>query len=146
MAIYAAALRQTFWAVGGLCDLKAAQSSGLALLEFTFSKNFASTDEHGLGRSAAELVQLNPAYLRSEELPDEASKSSTAVAWATAPAVPTQFFRLFRGGATTNNIVIFTWPRGFIVSALGSILLYTNSINSAPSANKFADIGWEINE
>jgi hypothetical protein len=53
------------------------------------------------------------------------------VAWSVAPTVPAQFFRRVSLPATAGAGVIWTFPRGLILAAAGTMLLWNLATNSA---------------
>ena len=52
--------------------------------------------------------------------------TQSAVAFGTAPTVPTQFFRRFSMAALVGAAVVYTFPRGIVLPAAGQALVAWN--------------------
>jgi hypothetical protein len=65
-----------------------------------------------------------------------AGQTTAAVAWGTGPTVPTNFNRRFSCAAAGGVGTILTFPRGFTISASGSIIVWI--LATAPVCDVYA--------
>jgi hypothetical protein len=122
-------------------DLKASASIAPRILEVGLNLGAATASTYGLGRSGNTPTQTSPVLLQAENPNDPAMQSGCAVAWSVAPTVPTQFFRRISLPATAGSGVIFTFPRGLILAASASMLIW----NLATNANSL-NVWWTADE
>jgi hypothetical protein len=88
-----------------------------ALLELGFSQVTAVAGTYGIGRPQAKgITPTTPQTFLAEDAGEVAGNSQGAVAWGTGPTVPTNFFRRITCPATIGAGVIWTFPRGLIIS------------------------------
>jgi hypothetical protein len=55
--------------------------------------------------------------------------SSTALAWGTAPTVPTQFFRQTSFAAAVGAFVIWSFPNGIFIPSGQTLVLWNSATN-----------------
>ena len=101
----------------------------------------ATASTYALGRSGNTPTQTSPVLVQAENPNDPAGQTGCAVAWSVAPTVPTQFFRRVGLPATAGAGVIWTFPRGLILAASASMLLWNLATNSAS-----ANVWWVVDE
>ena len=78
-----------------------------------------------LGIAPNAPVQRFSIPLMSEESVGAQSFSKVGLLWTTAPTIPTNFFRRVSGGVVTGGkFCIWTFPRGLIVAASASMVLW----------------------
>src|SRR5271165_2506957 len=118
MAIYSIANLTTGVTTGtaGL-ELRSASTGRLKVVEIGIWLNAATQSTIGVGRPAAIGITPTTPINGQAEDPGEVSTGAgnTALAWGTAPTVPTQFFRRINFPATIGAGVIVTFPRGLVV-------------------------------
>lgn len=133
MAIYSLANRTSNVTIStATFELIAAASIGYRLLEFGFTINTATTSVFGLGTPAATgITPTTPVTVLAEDGGNTtAGNSTTALAWGTAPTVPTNFYRRVTSPATAGAGIIWTFPRGLTVLKTKSLILYNITVTS----------------
>ena len=95
-----------------------------ALLEFGFTQVTGVAGSYGIGRPQAKgVTPTTPQTSLAEDAGEVAGNTTVAVAWSTPPTVPSNFFRRITCPATIGAGVIWTFPRGLVISnALNFIL------------------------
>lgn len=91
----------------------------------------ASALNIGLGVPAALGVgPISPTKMLAEEMADPTAAVQIATQWATAPTIPTQFYR--RAGAATGigNGILLAFPRGLSIAVSSSLVLWNILANS----------------
>jgi hypothetical protein len=93
----------------------------------------ATASVYGIGRPGNDgsVAQSSPLAVLAENPNDPTGQSTTAVAWTTAPTVPTTFFRRIYLPGTIGAGVIWTFPRGLILATSHSLTLWNIAANSA---------------
>ena len=91
----------------------------------------ATASTYGLGRSGNTPTQTSPVLVQAENPADPAGLSGAAVAWSVAPTVPAQFLRRISLPGTIGAGVIWTFPRGMVLAASGTMLIWNLATNSA---------------
>lgn len=141
MAGFSLAMRSTVSSSGAaVAEIRAAASNRVRLFEVGVSIQAATASLYGLGRPASAGTASSAVAV----LPDDTNDTGTAqgaVTWSSGPTAPTQFMR--RGGlpASIGAGLVWTFPRGIIIPASGSIVLW----NIAAGANA-VDVYWVIDE
>jgi hypothetical protein len=137
MAIYSLGINTTVATIAAACaDIRASAANAPRLMELGITLGAATASVYALGRPAAVGTQTAPVLLQAENPNDPAAQTGTAVAWSVAPTVPAQFFRRQALPATVGAGIIWTFPRGLIIPAGGSLVLWNITANSA-SANVY---------
>jgi hypothetical protein len=132
MAIYSLSLNTTVTTTGAACmDLKASAANAPRIMEVGINLLTATASTYGLGRAGNTPTQTAPVLVQAEVPGDPAGVSGCAVAWSVAPTVPTQFFRRVSLPATAGAGVIWTFPRGLVLAAGATMLLWNLATNSA---------------
>ena len=94
MAIYSLSTNTTVTTTAAPAyDAKASSSNQPRVMEFGINLGAATSSTYGIGRSANTPTQTSPVTVLAENYNDPAGQTTTAVAWTTAPTVPTNFFR-----------------------------------------------------
>ena len=142
MAIYSLSLNTTVTTTGAAAmDAKASASNQPRIMEVGINLVTATASTYALGRSGNTPTQTSPVLVQAENPNDPAGQTGCAVAWSVAPTVPTQFFRRVGLPATTGAGVIWTFPRGLILAASASMLLWNLATNSAST-----NVWWVVDE
>lgn len=142
MAIYSLSLNTTVTTTGAAAmDLRAASANSPRIMECAINLVTATASTYALGRSGNTPTQTSPVLVQAENPNDPAGNSGCAVAWSVAPTTPAQFFRRMGLPATSGAGVIWTFPRGLLVAAGATMLLWNLATNSA-SANAW----WVVDE
>ena len=96
-----------------------------ALLEFCFTQVTGVAGSYGIGRPQAKgVTPTTPQTSLAEDVNEVAGNTTVAVAWATPPTVPANFFRRITCPATIGAGVIWTFPRGLIISTTLNFCLW----------------------
>jgi hypothetical protein len=133
MAIYSLANRTSNVTVStSTLEIIGASGLGYRLLELGMTINAATASAFGFGTPAATgVTPTSPVTVLAEDAGNTATgNTTTALAWATAPTVPTNFYRRVSLPATVGAGIIWTFPRGIIVLKTKSTVLYNISATS----------------
>lgn len=142
MAIYSLSLNTTVTTTGAAAmDLRASSANSPRIMEVGLNLTTATASTYGLGRSGNTPTQTSPVLVQAENPGDPAGVSGCAVAWSVAPTVPTQFFRRVSLPATAGAGVIWTFPRGLVLAASGTMLLWNLATNSNST-----NVWWVVDE
>jgi hypothetical protein len=134
MAIYSQAQNTTVvTAAAPAFDMKASASNSPKLMEIGINLGAATASTYGLGRPGNDgsVVQTSGLAVLPENIADPAGNTTTAVAWGTAPTVPTTFLRRIYLPATIGAGVIWTFPRGLTMAASKGLVLWNIAASSA---------------
>jgi hypothetical protein len=132
MAIYSLSLNTTVTTTGAAAmDIRASAANSPRIMEVGLNLGAATASTYGFGRSGNTPTQTSPVLVQAENPNDPAGLTGCAVAWSVAPTVPTQFLRRMSLPATIGAGVIWTFPRGLILAAAGTLLLWNLAANSA---------------
>jgi len=132
MAIYSLAQVTTVTTISAACwDIKAAATNRPAIMELSVNIGAATASTYGLGRAGNTPTQTSPVLVQAEDPGDPAGVSGCALAWSVAPTVPAQFLRRVALPATIGSGIIWTFPRGVVVAAGASVVLWNITANSA---------------
>jgi hypothetical protein len=108
-----------------------------ALLEFGLSQVTGVAGTYGIGRPQAKgITPTTPQTFLQEDVNEVAGNSQGAVAWSTGPTVPVNFFRRITCPATIGAGVIWTFPRGLIISTTLNFILWI--LATAPVCDVYA--------
>jgi hypothetical protein len=102
-------------------------------MEWTIALVTALASTYGLGRPGNDgsVAQTSPSLLQAEAAGGPPAQSGTAVAWGTAPTVPTVFHRRVSIVAATGAGIIWTFPRGLEIAQSNGIVQWNLAANSA---------------
>lgn len=119
-------------------EVRSASTNKPRVMEVAISQNAATAGVYGLGRPAA--IGLTPTspqnFVAEGDAGAPTSLSTAAVAWGTAPTVPTNFNRRMSCPASIGAGVIWTFPRGLDIAATNSIIIWI--IATAPVCDVWA--------
>lgn len=88
----------------------------------------ATASVFGLGRPAAMgITPTTPVTVLAEDPESPAGHVQTALAWATSPTVPGNFFRSISLPATIGTGIIWSFPRGLIIPISFSMVIWNIS-------------------
>ncbi len=142
MAIYSLSLNTTVTTTGAAAmDLRAASTNSPRIMEVGLNLGAATASTYGLGRSGNTPTQTSPVLVLAENPGDPTGLSGSAVAWSVAPTVPTNFFRRVSLPATIGSGIIWTFPRGLVLAASGTMLIWNLATNSAST-----NLWWVVDE
>lgn len=133
MAIYSLALRTTVTTIAAASWAALSPATNeAAVMEFGYFNGAATACVVGLGRTANTPTLTGGVAFLAEDEGRPAGVTQAAVAFGTAPTVPTQFFRRFDLAALIGAAVVFTFPRGITLPAAGpAICAWNITANSA---------------
>ena len=132
MAIYSLAVNTTVTTITAACwDIKAAATNRPALMELSVNLGAATASHYGFGRAGNTPTQTSPVLVQAEDPGDPAGVTGCAVAWSVAPTVPTAFARRVYLPATAGAGIIWTFPRGYVLAAGASAVLWNITASSA---------------
>lgn len=114
-------------------DVKASASNAPKIMEWGVNLGAATASTYGLGRPGNDgsVAQTAAVLLQAENPGDPAANSGTAVAWGTAPTVPTVFHRRIYLPATIGSGVIWTFPRGLSCQVTKGLVMWNIAASSA---------------
>lgn len=134
MAIYSLAQRTTVTTIAAASHAFLAPATNKpALMEWGYFNGAATACVVGLGRSANTPTLTGGVTFQPEmEASTPAGLTQGAVAFGTAPTVPTQFFRRFSLAALVGSAQMFTFPWGIWLPPAGQAIVAWNiTANSA---------------
>jgi hypothetical protein len=132
MAIYSLSLATTVTTNGAPSwDCKASATNEPAIMELGAINGAATACTYVYGRSGNTSTQTSAVLLQAEDEGRPAALTGCAVAWSTAPTIPTQAFRRAYLPATVGAGVIFTFPRGIVLASSGASLVQWNGAASS---------------
>lgn len=124
-------------------EIRTSSARKATLLELGFFCNAATASVYGLGTPAA--IGVTPTSPQ-DFLPEDPSfvfatgTVQSALAWATGPTVPANFFRRWSGPATIGAGVIWTFPKGIAIAVSSSIILWGFATSSVVDAYAVLDV------
>ena len=133
MAIYSLSQRTTVTTIAAASWAALSPATNeAALMEYGFFNGAATANVVGLGRSANTPTLTGGVAFLPEDEGRPTGVTQSAVAFGTAPTVPTQFFRRFSTAALVGAAAVFTFPRGIVLPAGGAAIVNWNiTANSA---------------
>lgn len=133
MSIYSLALRTTVTTIAAASHAFLAPATNKpACMEWGFFNGAATANVVGFGRSANTPTLTGGVAFLAEEFAAPTGLTQAAVAFGTAPTVPTQFFRRFSTAALVGSAVVYTFPHGIWLPAGGQAMCAWNiTANSA---------------
>lgn len=132
MAIYSLSQRTSNVTIANACwEIRTTATDRPRIMELGITINAATASVFGLGRPAAiGITPTTPVTLLAEDPGDPAATVVCALAWATGPTVPANFFRRISLPATVGAGVIWTFPRGLVIPISSSLVLWNITGNS----------------
>lgn len=129
MAIYSIANRTSNVTIANATlEVRSAATARPKVLELGYFLGAATASTVGLGRPAAiGVTPTSPQTVLGEDPADPAGSTTTALAWATGPTVPANFFRRIGLPATIGTGVIWTFPRGLGLPVSNSVVVWNIS-------------------
>lgn len=127
MAIYSLANRISNVTIANPClEIRTTSTDRPRVLEIGITLAEAIASVFGLGRpQAIGITPTSPVSLLAEDAGDPAATVNTALAWATPPTVPLQFFRRASLEAKVGAGIIWTFaPPGLIIPISGGLVLW----------------------
>lgn len=101
-------------------------------MEWGYFNGAATANVVGLGRTANVPTLTGGVAVLAEDEGRPTGLTQGAVAFGTAPTVPTQFFRRFSMAALIGAAVVYTFPRGIVLPGAGAAMCAWNiTANSA---------------
>ena len=132
--IYSISQRSTVTTIAAASwELRSAATNKPKIYELGISLGAATASVYGIGRPAAIGVTPTTPLTVLDESDGNAPTGLTtsAVAWATPPTAPVNFFRRCSLPATIGSTIIFTFPRGLGLPVSNSIVMWNITANSA---------------
>lgn len=132
MAIYSLGNRTTSTTTAAAClEIRSTSTDRAMLMEIGITINAATASVFALGRPAAiGITPTTPVTVLAEDFAAPAGTITTALAWGTAPTVPTAFFRRVSLPATIGAGIVWTFPRGLIIPVSSSLVVWNITTNS----------------
>jgi hypothetical protein len=136
MAIYSLANRTSNVTSGAAAlELRTAATDQAVVLEIGIFLAAATASTYGIGRPAAiGVTPTTPITVLAEDSGSPAGTAQTALAWATPPTVPANFFRRVAFPATIGSGVIWTFPRGLTIPVSSSLVIWNLATNGVIDA------------
>jgi hypothetical protein len=133
MAIYSLSLRTTVTTIAAASWAALSPATNeAAVMEWGYFNGAATANVVGLGRTANTPTLTGGVAFLAEDEGRPTGLTQAAVAFGTAPTVPTQFFRRFSTAALIGAAVVYTFPRGIVLPAGGQAICAWNiTANSA---------------
>lgn len=131
MPIYSLARRTTNITDANAClEIRTPATYKAKIMEIGLFLAAATASIFGLGRPAAiGITPTTPVTVLAEDPVSPTGHVTTALAWATGPTVPANFFRRVSLPATIGTGVIWTFPRGLVIPISFSLVVWNLSTN-----------------
>lgn len=138
MAIYSQGVNTTVTGSGAPSyDIKASATNAPKLMEYGLNLGAATASTYGIGRPGNDgsVAQTSPVAFQAEnDGSDPTAQTGSAVAWGTAPTVPSVFLRRCYLPATIGAGIIWTFPRGLTIRVSRGIVNWNIAASSANTA------------
>jgi hypothetical protein len=106
-------------------EIRTTASGKVNVQEIGISLVTAAATVIGIGTPAAiGVTPTSPQTFLREDTADQTAVTTAAVAWATGPTVPANFFRRWSFPATIGSGIIFTFPQGLVIPVSSSLVLW----------------------
>jgi hypothetical protein len=133
MAIYSLSQRTTVTTIAAASwAMLSPATNEAAVMEMRWVNGAATASVIGIGRTANTPTLTSGVAFLAEDEGRPTGLTQSAVAFGTAPTVPTQFFRRASIAAVIGCGIIYTFPRGIVMAAGGAAICVWNiTANSA---------------
>ena len=124
-------------------EIRAGSAARIRVMEFGFFLAAATASQFGIGTpQAIGITPTSPVDFPMEDPADIAvsGECQSALAWGTGPTVPLKYFRRIGLPATVGVGVIWTWPKGLVIAASSSLVLWNLALNSVVNAYAVCDV------
>ncbi len=141
MAIYSLALRTTVFTSGSTANAVLALAPSTErpkILEFSYIQLTAIASQIGVGTPQAAATSPTNVLFQADDPGDPASAVNGSIAWTTSPTVPLIFRRRWNGTLASVGVV-WTFPRGLVVPASGSMVCWNIATTVAADVNTVID-------
>lgn len=140
MAIYSLAQRTTNVTINNACvEWRASASNRPKILEVSWISAAATACSIGLGRPAAIGVTPVNVLFQADDPGEAAAVTNGSLSWGTSPTAPTIYHRRANFAATIGVGIVWTFPRGLIITASGSVILFNITASVAADVNCVID-------
>lgn len=140
MAISSLALRTTTFTATSTANVewRAPASVRPKVLEISYIQLTAVASQIGVGRPAAiGVTPVNVAF-QVDDPGDVASVMNGSLSWATSPTVPGIYHRRWNGTLASVGVV-WTFPRGLVIAASWSLVIWNIATTVAADVNCICD-------
>ena len=136
MALYSIGRAGTVTTSGSFTfDIATSSGQRPHCMELSVFLGAATASTFGVNRTTAIGTRTSPVALQSEDPGDPTltgiTLTDSAIAWSVQPTAGTNDFRLIGLPATIGTGIIWTFPRGLVIAASGSIGIINRATNSA---------------
>lgn len=141
MAIYSLANRTSNVTLANpSLEVRAGASNRPRLLELGIWLNAATQSVVGIGRpQAIGVTPTSPVTVLAEDPAESTGLTQTALAWATPPTVPLNFFRRLNIAGAIGAGAILTFPRGIVIAAANSLVTWNITATSVADIHVVVD-------
>lgn len=116
-------------------ELRTAATGRAKVLEISIIQATGTAQSLGLGRPQAQGVTPVNVLFQRDDPGDPASVVNASLSWATSPTVPLIFHRRWNSAATIGVGIVWTFPRGLIVAASASLVVWNITTALASDIN-----------
>jgi hypothetical protein len=126
MAIYSLGLKSTNTTINNaLVEIYTPSTLAIKIMEIGIGQTVATACEYGLGRPANQGITPVPVAFQAEQsTTDPAAKTNASLSWGTSPTAPSIYMRRLATAASIGSGVIWTFPRGYVLPASASIVIF----------------------
>jgi hypothetical protein len=137
VAVYGLAnLTTNVTAANAALELRTAATDRARLLQMIVTLNAATASIFGVGRPAAiGITPTSPITWLPYDPADPAGTAQTALAWATGPTVPVNFFIRINLPATIGVGSVLTFPTGLTIAISSALVLWNIATGSAANVS-----------
>ena len=141
MAIYSLALRTTVFTSGSTAcwQILAAAASRPKILELSYIQLTAVASQIGLAIPNATANTPTNVLFQQDDPADPNSITNGAIAWNTSPTAPVVPYRRRWNGTLASVGVVWTFPRGLVMAASGTFVLWNIATTVASDVNCVID-------
>ncbi len=142
MPIYSVARRTSNVTIANPCiEIIAGATYRVKILEISIIMAAATASEFGIGRPAAiGITPTTPVTFLAEDPLEAAATITCALAWATPPTVPANYFRRCSLAAAVGAGIVFPFPKGLYITASSSIIVWNISATGVSDINVICEI------
>lgn len=141
MAIYSLALRTTVFTATTTANHVLALAPATVrprILEYSYIQLTAIASQIGVGTPQVAAVTPTNVLFQADDPGDPASTVNGAIAWSTSPTVPLIYRRRWNGTLASVGVV-WTFPRGLVLPASGSMVNWNIATTVASDVNTIID-------